>query len=320
MPAMPSRSRSPRPPRDRTAPTPRRRTPGGGTSNAARLDQLNAARSGVAVPVRPDPTPWGPQNRSVGFSGVQGGDLFVDGPSHTDVVQGQNGSRYLGDCWLLGSLAALAKNQPEVLENAITDNKDGTHTVRLFHRTPRGTYEPESIRVQGTVPTTADGRDAYAQRTDPTELWVPLIEKAFAARAGNYGSLHAGVPGDALSALTGRPSTTTFSRDHSATGLGEELRAGQAEGRAMVAASRADLSLARGGVVPGHAHTVLDVKDVDGQTRVVLRDTFAQYEPEGNGAKDGVFELSLEEFRSQFQYLNASSPRQQPASGPGTRD
>ena len=148
---------------------------------------------------------------------------------------------------------------------------------------------------------------------------MPLLEKAFSARSGSHGSLHAGVPGDALSALTGWPSNATFSRDHSAAGLGEELRAGQGEGRAMLAASRADLSLSRGGVVPGHAHTVLAVKDVDGQTRVVLRDTFAQYETEGHGAKDGVFELSLEEFRSQFPSLNASSPRQPSESGPSRR-
>ena len=226
-----------------------------------------------------------------------------------DVVQGQNGSRYLGDCWLLSTLAAFANSQPEVLENAVTDNQDGTYTVQLYRETEQGTYEPERIRVDGTVPTTADGRDAYAQRVDRGEIWVQVIEKAFAARAGGYGALDGGVPGDAMAALTGQASDTTFSKGSSAADMGEELRSGVADQRAMVAASRADLSLKRGGIVPGHAHTIVDVREVGGETRVVLRDTFAEYEPSGNGPRDGVFELSLEEFKQQFQYFNTSAPR-----------
>ena len=50
--------------------------------------------------------------------------------------------------------------------------------------------------------------DAYAQRPDPKELWVGIIEKAFAAWKGGYGALDGGVPSDALTALTGRPTET----------------------------------------------------------------------------------------------------------------
>ena len=148
------------------------------------MERLQQSTGTASSPVRPDPAPWAAQRRNVSFSAVGGGSLFRDGPSPEDVVQGQNGSRYLGDCWLLSTLAAFAKTQPEVLENAVTDNRDGTYTVRLYRETDSGDYEPESIRVNGTVPQTADGRDAYAQRKDPGELWVPIIEKAFAARAG----------------------------------------------------------------------------------------------------------------------------------------
>jgi hypothetical protein len=128
------------------------------------------------------------------------------------VVQGQNGQRYLGDCWLLSSLAAIAQTQPQVLEGAITDLGDGTYRVRLHRQERSGEMKAEDVRVEGSLPKTADGRDAYAQRTDPKELWVGIIEKAFAAWKGGYGALDGGVPSDALTALTGRPTQTAFSR------------------------------------------------------------------------------------------------------------
>jgi hypothetical protein len=35
-----------------------------------------------------------------------------------------------------------------------------------------------------------------------------------------------------------------------------------------------------------------------------VRDTFAAYEPAGNGPKDGVFRLPLAEFQKRFQYFS----------------
>lgn len=290
-----ARSRTPAPARDAAAAHTGQGRAGGGRSNAEMQERLRQSR--VGAPLRDDPGPWAAQQRSVSFQPVRGGELFRDGATAGDVVQGQNGSRYLGDCWLLASLAALAHTRPQVLEDAVTDHGDGTYTVRLFRV---GESTPDAVRVSGALPQTANGRDAYSQRQDPAELWVGIIEKAFASWMGGYGKLDGGIPGDALTALTGEQTTTVTGRD---AGLGEQLRDGAAAGAPMVAASAAHLSLAQGGIVPGHAHTVLDVTETGGQTWVTLRDPFAEYEPGGNGARDGVFKLTLDELQQRFQYV-----------------
>ena len=261
-------------------------------------DQLRQRQGAVGGPVQANPGTWAGHGRDVRFGAVAGGELFRDGATVGDVVQGRNGPGYFGDCWLLASLAALAHTRPGVLEQAVTDHGDGTYTVRLF---AEAGATGEDVRVTGALPQTTDGRDAYAQRPDPAELWVGIIEKAFASWKGGYGNLHGGLPSDALTALTGERSTTAFKDDPE---LGARMQAASAEGAPMVAASAAHLSLSQGGIVPGHAHTVLDVRQDGDRTLIKLRDTYAAYEPSGNGPKDGVFELTLDEFRRRFQYVS----------------
>ena len=271
-----------------------------GQSNSMRMAQLSES----SVNVQPNPAPWSAQNRSVQFGDTPGGALFRDGATSEDVVQGQNGSRYLGDCWLLSSLAAIAHTQPNVLQEAITDHGDGTYTVRLYKQDRSGAMLSDTVRVDGTLPRTANGQDAYAQRQDPNEMWVGIIEKAFASWKGSYGSLDGGIPSDALTALTGRTTETEFMKGADAQNLGDTMKAKSESGAPMVAASKAELLLKEGGIVPGHAHTILDVSEQDGTTWVTLRDPFAMYEPEGNGAKDGIFKLTIEEFQQRFQYAS----------------
>ena len=177
-----------------------RRSRGAGRSNAAAQEQLRQRQAAVGGPVQANPGPWSGLGRDVGFSPVAGGELFRDGATVGDVVQGRNGPRHLGDCWLLASLAALAHSRPGMLEQAVTDHGDGTYTVRLY---AEAGATAEDIRVTGDLPQTADGRDAYAQRPDPAELWVGIIEKAFAAHCGGWDAIDGGHPTHAWRILTG---------------------------------------------------------------------------------------------------------------------
>jgi hypothetical protein len=253
--------------------------------------------------VRADPAPWAAQGRRVDFQSEQGASLFRGGAKASDVVQGRNGNRYLGDCWLLASVASIAHSQPQLLEQAITDHGDGTYTVRLHRAEADGNMRAEDITVDGDVPRTADGQDAYAQRQDRKELWVVVVQKAFAAWKGGYGALDGGVPSDALTALTGKPSGTSFTRGADPSALQKTLLDHHGAGKPMVAASGTDFGLRETGIVPGHGHSILDVSEQGGETWVTVRDPFAAYEPGGNGARDGVFRLPLAEFRKRFQYF-----------------
>jgi hypothetical protein len=305
---MPTQSRLSNPTTSVEAPgpsaagTPTRGANGASASNEARMEQLRARQA--AGEVRGDPAPWAEQGRRVDFQPERDASLFRDGATASDVVQGRNGSRYLGDCWLLASLASIAHSQPKVIEQAITDHGDGSVTVRLHREDAGGTMVAEDVRVDASVPRTADGRDAYAQRQDRKELWVVLVQKAFAAWKGGYGALDSGVPSDALTALTGKRSGTSFTRGADPSALQKTLVDNHGARKPMVAASGTDFALGQTGIVPAHAHSILDVSQEGGETWVTVRDTFAAYEPAGNGAKDGVFRLPLAEFQKRFQYFS----------------
>jgi Calpain family cysteine protease len=93
--------------------------------------------------------------------------------SHTDINQGD-----LGDCYLLAAIAAAAKTDPQRLKDMITDHGDGTYTVRFAEKT---------IKVDNRLPTAEGGNLAYASwGKDSPELWVAIIEKAYAKMQGGY--------------------------------------------------------------------------------------------------------------------------------------
>jgi hypothetical protein len=107
------------------------------------MEQLRALQASGAV--RAYPALWAAQGRGVDFQPDQGASLFRGGARASDVVQGRNGDRYLGDCWLLASVASIAHSQPQLLEQAITHHRDGTYTVRLIGRRDLG-HRPGLVR------------------------------------------------------------------------------------------------------------------------------------------------------------------------------
>ncbi|MDX2284577.1 MAG: C2 family cysteine protease [Bacteroidia bacterium] len=123
-----------------------------------------------------------------------------------DVVQGQ-----LSDCYFMASIAAVAQTHPEALGRLIRDNGDGTYDVTLYVSGDRlNPSQPRTVTVRPDVPVSGDGGQAYARITSASEpeLWVQLLEKAYASLRGGYGALDTG--GDAgtgLFALTGSRGT-----------------------------------------------------------------------------------------------------------------
>lgn len=103
------------------------------------------------------------------------GVLFVNGPGYTDMHQG-----YLGDCYLISSLGAIAKSVPTAIQNMFIDNGDGTWTVRLY---ANGTAD--YVTVDRMLPTDSSGRLVFSNAgvlasAASNELWMALAEKAYA--------------------------------------------------------------------------------------------------------------------------------------------
>lgn len=101
--------------------------------------------------------------------------LFANGISPDDVSQGQ-----VGDCYFLATLASIANEQPQYIQDMFIDNGDNTFTVRFFNK-----GVADYVTVDRFLPK-ANWGAAYANAT--SEMWVALAEKAYAQLAESHWS------------------------------------------------------------------------------------------------------------------------------------
>lgn len=141
-------------------------------------------------------------------------EVFIrgDGDKHaidpSDVGQGA-----LGDCFLMASLAALARTNPKVIERAIRSHGDGTHTVRFYEKREGwfgNRYKPVYVQVTDALAMSdriLQFADIGDRKGGKNEIWAALIEKAYAQWKGGYDVLdQGGFSADALEELTGEDS------------------------------------------------------------------------------------------------------------------
>lgn len=220
--------------------------------------------------------------------------LFRNGICPGDVEQGE-----LGDCWLMCALATQAENpkvvmqmfrHPKGADLARRERAVGAYRVS-FNK--NGLWR--SILVDDYFPTVA-GVPTFAHSSDPCELWPAILEKAFAKMHGSYAMIQSGDPMHALTDMTGYPAmridemfaeaTVNGGRDLSQKLLAWHKKGYQTilttPGKAPAISSDAknapdfsdqpelETALAGTGFLPGHAYSVLDVKEFNkGQIRLV---------------------------------------------------
>ena len=105
---------------------------------------------------------------------------------------------------------------------------------------------------------------AFAHSDHMEEIWIALLEKAFAKMRGNYWAIgDGGQPGDALFALTGAPSKCFMVADTREEKLWHVMeKAHNTQGFLMVAsidprAGAEEAAWQQKGLEPGHAYGVL---------------------------------------------------------------
>lgn len=154
------------------------------------LAWLAALRSGDSNPDDANPDAgisdrdpsYYPDKRHPGEA-FQWGEMDLRAVDVSDVRQG-----YLGDCYFMALLAAIAQARPDAIERMIRSNDDGTFTVSFFG--PDG-KQVEQI-VEPTFPSyPGSGNPTYAKFGDesdafPKELWPMLIEKAWMQAKGGW--------------------------------------------------------------------------------------------------------------------------------------
>ena len=125
--------------------------------------------------------------------------LFEKGIEPKDVAQGQ-----VGNCWLIAALACVAEHPGLVRKSFLTKVRSvrGKYSCRLFDWQKRIWV---TVHVDEFIPLTSTDRQMLFAQPNGHELWVSMLEKAFAKFCGGYGALDGGQTAWALNALTGDP-------------------------------------------------------------------------------------------------------------------
>lgn len=223
------------------------------------------------------------------------GELTVDGFGADDPMQGN-----VGDCYLISSLAAVAKSRPDLLAKAVKTNRDGTYTVTFYERNPGETKSrPVEVTIDGTF-ANRRGRLEYASARETKELWPMIFEKAYAAWKGGFPAIEGGMAATTLEALTGaKPEFFTVNSSSDAADVYQRLNSALADKGCVIALSKTWDPSERG-IVSDHAYTVLGVEQEGGKKYVQLRNPWGESEPANNGKDDGIFKMELSEFMKMF--------------------
>ena len=229
--------------------------------------------------------------------------FIKDGTEAGDVTQGE-----LGDCYLLGAMSAIAaKDQLKRLVRSdaevASDLAKGFISFTLY-----SFGEWVEVSVDTLLPCTEAGDPIFAHSKDPTEVWVPLLEKAYAKMHGSYEALDGGSVTAVMADLTGGVSESIdMTDDDSVLEIADGsmwkrlLRYGEKSnyllGCALSQASvpdnggDGDVQVTDFGILVNHAYTLLAIKEVGEafaeKTRLLqLRNPWGMREWEGPW-KDG---------------------------------
>ncbi|KAL3927602.1 MAG: hypothetical protein SGPRY_002747 [Prymnesium sp.] len=133
--------------------------------------------------------------------------LFDKGINPEDVAQGQ-----LGNCWLIAAMACLAEH-PGLLRRVFKTrraSKSGRYIMNLYDG-QEGTWK--NISVDENIPVRKSDRSLLFANPHGNEMWVIMLEKAFAKFCGSYAALAGGHTLWAFHTVTGDPVFALKRRD-----------------------------------------------------------------------------------------------------------
>lgn len=216
--------------------------------------------------------------------------LWVDGPQFNDIKQGQ-----AADCYFLAGLSALADTDPGLLQQSITALGDGTYAVRFYKAGSEVYY-----RMDGQLPTSGS-LPWYAKLSPSGELWVALLEKAFAQfRYGTnaYTSIDSGTLSETYRAITGASGSYSGTAGLSTDILAQNMANSLAAGHAVIAGSNSSTAAP---IVGSHAYNVHAVVFENNLWYVTVYNPWgfdgASYD---SNSGDGLLKLTASQFQSSF--------------------
>ena len=121
--------------------------------------------------------------------------IFKDKIEYNDIHQGS-----LGDCYLMSTIAALAKKPQLIMDLFKTKSPNPKGLYEIFY------YEngkKKIMFVDDFIPVNNEDGQPYFAKPNGEEIWVMLLEKAFAKFEGGYSNINGGFSCDAFAFFTG---------------------------------------------------------------------------------------------------------------------
>ncbi|EGZ27715.1 calpain-like cysteine protease C2 [Phytophthora sojae] len=225
--------------------------------------------------------------------------LFDGGTDPDDVRVGR-----LDDAWLLSALSIVAASggvddgKVDLLIDRLFVTKQtsltGAYALRLYQNCQWETVivddyfpvlydtaerEAAGLEADEDAELSVSAGAAFAHSRDFEELWVPLVEKAFAKYYGGYAALERGYVHHALRVLSGCECEEVFlapaARGALKKTLWQQLKLFRKNrfllGAASLPSEHADPALRASGLVFDACYVIYDVRDVDGAQLLQLR-------------------------------------------------
>lgn len=256
--------------------------------------------------------------------------IFHEDIDPNDIKQG-----FLGNCWFLCAVACLAERPELVRRLFITKeyNDEGIYRLKICKN-----GEWISVTVDDYIPCYYNGGPMFA-RSIGDELWVMLLEKAYAKVHGNYLALKSGFSYHAMIDLSGCPTEhIKFASDRTnwddieeeAEEVYEKLLEADEHGYLISASTPGKDKLTTGegkkpkaGLVPGHAYSIIKVQQHEDIKLIQIRNPWGKFEWDGDWSDkselwteemleifdyepndtDGSFWMSLEDFYPRFKSI-----------------
>ena len=246
--------------------------------------------------------------------------VFYDKIEKDDIIQGS-----LGNCYFLSALASLCK-YPNLIEKLFFfKEKSNEHCYGCYFRI-NGIWK--LVLLDDFIPCYSNNYEnnfAFSY-TNGNELWVILLEKAWAKLNGNYARIIGGDPHEIYEVLTNAYSEKFMFNDVTEEEIWLKYKKAQEKGFLMTAGTNCDekLPLEEMGLVPGHAYTIIKVLEIitnEGKQKLVnLRNPWGHKEWSGDWSdsslkwtkeirkqcnnydikNDGSFWMSFEDFYKYF--------------------
>ena len=187
--------------------------------------------------------------------------LFSEKIEMDDVIQGK-----LGDCYFLSSVANLCKF-PGLIQKLFktnSTNKDGYYEIVLFID-----GKPQIVIVDDYLPVEKrTKRPVYAQ-SKGNEIWVMLLEKAWAKVNGGYVNIISGLPCEALEFLTGLGSLAYDTENMDVDDIDEykyeivkNVQIANQNNCLITCSTSSKSQIERVGLVDGHAYTLVNFNQI----------------------------------------------------------